>query len=73
MRDCVETLDQKTDVSKLWKTIEGIDGRAKREADNEAITFDGSSFSLSKQISSRFNNSSTRQSWEDTLLQVRPD
>ena len=27
-----ETLDQKTDVTKLWRTIKGIDGRAKREA-----------------------------------------
>ena len=38
-RDFVETLDQKTDVTKLWRTIKGIDGRAKREAENEAITF----------------------------------
>ena len=29
-RDFVETLDQKTDVTKLWRTIKGIDGRAKR-------------------------------------------
>ena len=28
-RDFVETLDQKTDVTKLWRTIKGIDGRAK--------------------------------------------
>ena len=27
-RDFVETLDQKTDVTKLWRTIGGIDGRA---------------------------------------------
>ena len=38
-RDFVETMDQKTDVTKLWITIKGIDGRAKREAENEAITF----------------------------------
>ena len=43
--DFVETLDQKTDVTKLWRTIGGIDGRAKREAVNEAITFNGISFS----------------------------
>ena len=30
---------QKTDLTKLWRTIKGIDGRAKREAANEAITF----------------------------------
>ena len=54
-RDFVETLDQKTDVTKLWRTIKGIDGRAKREAENEVITFNGSSFSSSKQIAARFN------------------
>ena len=32
--DFVETMDQKTDLTKLWRTIEGIDGRAKREAEN---------------------------------------
>ena len=54
-RDFVETLDKKTDVTKLWRTIKGIDGRAKREAENEAITFNGSPFSSSTQLSSRFN------------------
>ena len=38
-RDFVETLDQKTDVTKLWRTHKGIDSRAKHEAENEAITF----------------------------------
>ena len=51
----VETLDQKTDVTKLWRTIKGIDDRAKRDAENEAITFNGSSFSSSKQLIARFN------------------
>ena len=51
----VETLDQKTDVTKLWRTIKGIDGRAKREAENEATTVNGSSFPSSKQIAARFN------------------
>ena len=39
--ETVETMDQKTDLTKLWRTIKGIDGRAKREAENEAITFNG--------------------------------
>ena len=42
-RDVVETMDV------LWRTIKGIDGRAKRQAENEAITFNGISFSSSKQ------------------------
>ena len=54
-RDFVETLDQKTDVTKLWRTINGINGKAKREAENEAITFNGSSFSSSKQLATNFN------------------
>ena len=54
-RDFVETMDQKTDVPKLWRTIKGIDGRAKREAGNEAITFNGISFSSSKQLATKFN------------------
>ena len=45
LRDFIETLDQKTDVTKLWRTIKGIHGRAKREAENESITFNGSSLS----------------------------
>ena len=55
LRFFVETLNHKTDVNKVWRTIKGIDGRAKRVAENEAITFNGSSFSSSKQLSARFN------------------
>ena len=47
-RDFVETLDQRTEVTEVWRTIKGIDGRAKREAENEAITFNGNAFSSSK-------------------------
>ena len=54
-RDFVETLDQKTNVTKLWRSIKGIDGRAKREAENETITFNGISFSSSKQLATKFN------------------
>ena len=48
-------MDQKTDLTKLWRTIKGIDGRAKRDAENEAITFNGISFSSSKQLATKFN------------------
>ena len=54
-RDFVETMDQNTDLTKLWRTIKGIDGRAKREAENEAITINGISFSSSKQLATKFN------------------
>ena len=46
--------NQKTYATKLWRTIKGIDGRAKREAEKESITFNGNSFSSSKQLTARF-------------------
>ena len=48
-------MDQKTDLTKLWRSIKGIDGRAKRGAENKAITFNGISFSSSKQLATKFN------------------
>ena len=53
--DFVETMDQKTDLTKLSTTIKGIDGRAKLEAENEAITFNERLFSSSKQLATKFN------------------
>ena len=54
-RDCVENMDHKTDVTKLWRTIKGIHGKAKRTAENEAMSFNGISFSSSKQLAAKFN------------------
>ena len=51
----MENMDHKTDITKLWITIKGIDGRAKRTAENEAISFNGISFSSSKQLPAKFN------------------
>ena len=42
-------------MTRKKKKIKGIDGRAKREAENEAITFNGISFSSSKQLATKFN------------------
>ena len=36
-RDFVETLDPKTYVTKLWRTIKGIDRRAKREVETKQL------------------------------------
>ena len=55
LRNFVETMDQKTDVTKLWRTIKGIDGRAKRETENEAITINGISFSSYKELATKIN------------------
>ena len=54
-RDFVEDMDHKTDITKLWRTIKRIDGRAKRTAENEAISFNGISFSSSNQQAAKFN------------------
>ena len=42
-RQFEETLDHRTDPSKLWRTIKAIDGKSPPKAENEAITFDDSS------------------------------
>ena len=39
-RPFMETLDHKSDPTKLWRTIKAIDGKSPPRAENEAITFD---------------------------------
>ena len=58
-RQFVETLDHKTDPTKLWRTIKAIDGRSTPKAENEAITFDGSQVTSPKQIANYFNRQFT--------------
>ena len=55
----VETLDHKTDPTKLWRTIKAIDGKSTPKAENEAITFDNSQISSPKQIANYFNRQFT--------------
>ena len=40
-RELVESIDHRTDSTKLWWTIKGIDCNSKQTADNEGITFTG--------------------------------
>ena len=54
-RDFVETMDQKTDLTKLWRTIKGIDGRPKREAEKEQLPSMESRYHRSKQLATKFN------------------
>ena len=35
----VESIDHRTDSTKLWRTIKGIDSKSKQTAENEGITF----------------------------------
>ena len=55
-RQFVETLDHKTDPSKLWRTIKAI---SSPKAENEAITFDDTQVSSPKQIINYFNRQFT--------------
>ena len=54
-RDFVENMDHTTDITNLWRTIKIIDDRAKRTAENEAISFNGISFSSPKHLPDKFN------------------
>ena len=55
----METLDHKTDHTKLWRTINAIDGKSTPKAENEAITFDGSHVSSPKHIAKYSNRQLT--------------
>ena len=55
----METLDHRTDPSKLWRTIKTIDGKSPPKAENEAITFDDTQVSSPKQIANYFNRQFT--------------
>ena len=72
-RQFVETLDHKTDPTKLWRTIKAIDGRSTPKAENEAITFDGSQVTSQSRSPTTSIDSSPLQSWADTLLPGIPD
>ena len=58
-RQFVETLDHKTDPTKLWRNIKAIDSKSTPKAENETITFDVSQVSSPKQIAIYFNRQFT--------------
>ena len=58
-RQFVETLDHKSDSTKLWRTIKAIDGRSPPRSENEAISFNDIQVSSPKQIANRFNKQFT--------------
>ena len=55
----METLDHRTDPSKLWRTIKAIDGKSVSKVENEAITFGDIQVSSPKQIANYFNRQFT--------------
>ena len=58
-RQFVETVDHKTDPSKLWRTIKAIDGKSSPKAEDKAITFDDTQVCSAKQIANYFNGQFT--------------
>ena len=58
-REFVESIDHRTDSTKLWRTIKGIDGKSKQTEENEGITFTGRSHTSPKLIANSFNRQFT--------------
>ena len=71
-RDFVENMDHKTNITKLWRTIKGIDDRAKRTTENEAITFNVISFSSSKQLADKVNKQVNTSKLDTFFLKRNP-
>ena len=53
-RQFMDTMDHKTDPTKLHRTIKTIDGKSKRKVEKEEIIFDDSQVSSPKQIANYF-------------------
>ena len=66
-REVVESIDNRTDSTKLWRTIKGIYGKSKQTAENEGITFTGRSHTSPKLIANSSTVSSPLLSWTSTL------
>ena len=58
-REFVESIDHRTDSTKLWRMIKEIDGKSKQTAENESITFTGRSHTSPKLIAYCFNRQFT--------------
>ena len=51
--------NHRTDSTRLWRTIKGIDGKSKQAAENEGITFTGRPHTYPKIIANSFNRQFT--------------
>ena len=58
-REFVESRGHRTDSTKLWRTIKGIDGNTKQTDDNEGITLTGRPHTSPKMIANSFNRQFT--------------
>ena len=55
----VESIDHRTDSTKLWRTIKGIEGKSRQTSENEGITFTGTPHTSPKRIANSFNRQFT--------------
>ena len=58
-REFVESIDHRTDSTKLWRTIKEIGGKSKQTAENEGFTFTRISHTSPKLIANSFNRQFT--------------
>ena len=58
-REFVESIDHRTDSTKFWRTIKGIDGKYNQMAENEGITFTGRPHASPQDDSQQFNRQFT--------------
>ena len=58
-REFVESIDHRTDSTKLWRTIKGIEGKSRQTSENEGITFTGTPHTSPKRIANSFNRQFT--------------
>ena len=72
-KEDVESIDNRTNSTKLWRTIKGIDGKSKQTAENEGITFTGRPHTSPKLIANSFNRQfiSSKQDKHSSLRRTR--
>ena len=58
-REFIESIDNRTDSTKLWRTIKGNDGKSNQTDENEGITFTGRPQTSPKMIANSFNRQFT--------------
>ena len=58
-RAFIESIDHRTDITKLWRKIKGIDYKSKQTVENEGITFRGRPHTSPKLIANSFNRQFT--------------
>ena len=58
-REFVESIDHRTDSTKLWRTIKGIEGKSRQTSENGGITFTRTPHTSPKRFANSFNRQFT--------------